>query len=350
MELGLLEYLLIALTSILLTGLITKPIRNYAIKFGAMDIPNLERKSQTDPTPYFGGIAIALVVTCFVLVGSVFSEDPFSTLKLSMSILLPAIFLGLVGLIDDLKNLPPWPRLFLQTLTSLVCSTILITTGTQGIIFQNELLNFFATVLWFVVVCNALNFFDNVDGGAATTVMISSLSISFIAFNEGQYLICGMAIVIFGSTTGFLVWNLPPAKIYLGDAGALFLGLLLAILTLRLKPNMNSSSHSIGLPLLILAAPLLDTAVVITSRILKGNSPMLAGRDHLSHRLAKLGFTKVQTILILSGISSFFSISAILIYLKSPSYVNHILLISALTWLSLFFFFLIVERRKVIIL
>ena len=124
--------------------------------------------------------------------------------------------------------------------------------------------------MWVVGICNSINFFDNLDGGAAGTTAISSIALSIVTIQNGQLFIAGLALVVAGSTLGFLIWNKSPARIYMGDAGALFLGLLMATLTLRFEPSTINSITSFALPVLLLAVPILDTSVAVLSRLRRG--------------------------------------------------------------------------------
>jgi UDP-GlcNAc:undecaprenyl-phosphate GlcNAc-1-phosphate transferase len=158
--------------------------------------------------------------------------------------------------------------------------------------FGNQVVNDIINVIWIVAICNSINFFDNLDGGAAGTVAVSTLGISLIAANQGQELITALAVVTCGATVGFLLWNKSPAKIYMGDAGALFLGVLVAVLTIRLNPGISSKFNSIAILPMLLAVPILDTCIAVFSRLRRGISPFTGGKDHLSHRLMRKGFTK----------------------------------------------------------
>jgi UDP-GlcNAc:undecaprenyl-phosphate/decaprenyl-phosphate GlcNAc-1-phosphate transferase len=144
------------------------------------------------------------------------------------------------------------------------------------------------TVLWIVGICNSINFFDNLDGGAAGTVAITAISLTYLAITGDQYFIAALSIVVAGSTLGFLIWNRAPARIYMGDAGALFLGLLIATLTVRFKPSADNSLTSFAIPVLLLAIPILDTTVAVLSRFRRKVSPFQGGKDHLSHRLVRI--------------------------------------------------------------
>ena len=142
-----------------------------------------------------------------------------------------------------------------------------------------------------------------------------------------------------GSTLGVLVWNKSPAKIYMGDAGALFLGVLLATLTVRFEPTAQTQISSFLIPVFLLAIPILDTTVAVLSRIRRHLSPFQGGQDHLSHRLIRSGFTRKTSAIILWSLSGLFAGVSVLLPNASQSFTNYLLIGAGLTWLSLFLAF-----------
>ncbi len=305
------QYLFIGLAAFVLAGFLTWPARNLAIRIGAMDHPNLDRKTQKEPVPYLGGVSIVLTIFVISYAAIAINNPTFEKFELASYVLIPALILGIMGLIDDLKGLNALPRLAVQTVAALFVSIILIQTETMGFAFGNRIVDVVVTILWIVGICNSINFFDNLDGGAAGTVAASTIGIFFIAYGEGQELISALAILTAGATLGFLLWNKAPAKIYMGDAGALFLGLILATLTIRMDPGITPNWQSITIPVILLAIPILDTTVAVLSRIYQGLSPLEGGKDHLSHRLVRLGMKPKNaaiTLWVSSAISSFVGI------------------------------------------
>jgi UDP-GlcNAc:undecaprenyl-phosphate GlcNAc-1-phosphate transferase len=195
------------------------------------------------------------------------------------------------------------------------------------------------TVIWVVGICNSINFFDNLDGGAAGTVAITAISLTYLAITGDQYFIAALSIVVAGSTLGFLIWNRAPARIYMGDAGALFLGLLIATLTVRFNPSTDNLISSFAIPVLLLAIPILDTTVAVFSRLRRKVSPFQGGKDHLSHRLVRAGLSRKLSAITLWSLTSLFSFFAILISLPNNGYEVIIILVSLVFWLLLFTYF-----------
>jgi UDP-GlcNAc:undecaprenyl-phosphate GlcNAc-1-phosphate transferase len=314
-------------------------MRKVALAKGVLDRPNSAHKSHKKPVPYLGGVAIIIGVVLVSYIALISFRFTWSNFWLVTSVLGPALVMGLVGLWDDLKSLNPLPRFIGQSIAGLAVSVILVLNDNVGNPTGITLLDISITVLWVVGICNAINFFDNLDGGAAGTVAIAAISLTYLAITGDQYFIAALSIVIAGATLGFLIWNRVPARIYMGDAGALFLGILLAILTVRFKPTTNTSVSSFSIPILLLAIPILDTTVAVFSRLRRKVSPFQGGQDHLSHRLVRAGLSRKLSAIMLWSLTSLFSFFAVLISLPNNGYEVIIVLISLVFWLLLFIYF-----------
>ena len=331
-----LQYFLLFVTSYALVGVLTPVMRKIALSKDILDRPNSAHKSHSQPTPYLGGVAIILGVVIITYGSLLISDLSFKNFWLATSILGPAVAMGLIGLWDDVKQLPPLPRFIGQTIAGVVVAILLISSDNLGNPTGSTPLDVFISIVWVVGICNAINFFDNLDGGAAGTSAISAIALTFIAVNGGQSLIASLSLVLAGATLGFLIWNRSPARIYMGDAGALFLGVLLATLTIRLNPDTNSIIASFSIQILILAVPILDTSVAVISRLRRKISPFQGGKDHLSHRLIRFGISRKKSAVSLWLLSGFFALFAVII---STNMFNQDinLVIAALTiWLLLF--------------
>jgi UDP-GlcNAc:undecaprenyl-phosphate GlcNAc-1-phosphate transferase len=300
------QFLILGLATFLFVGGLTPVMRKIAIKIGAVDRPNLDRKTQKEPVPYLGGVAIAIGITVASFAALLYSDFSTETFGKALSVLLPAILISAMGLYDDLKGLEPWPRLVAQTIAGIAVAIYLIQNNTLGQAFSNQALNYAVTIIWIVGICNSINFFDNLDGGASGTVAVISIFLFAIAFNQGQSLVSALAVITAGATLGFLIWNKTPAKIYMGDAGALFLGIIIAVLTIRLDPEVGPQSRALAIPLLLMAVPILDTTTVVISRLSRGISPFTGGRDHLSHRLMRKGLGRKTTAYVLWAMAAAF--------------------------------------------
>jgi UDP-GlcNAc:undecaprenyl-phosphate GlcNAc-1-phosphate transferase len=333
------EYFLLFLISYLLVGLLTPLMRRIAIATDVVDKPNTAHKSHKEPVPYLGGVAIIIGIILISYSTSLVSNFTIDTFWLATSVLAPALVLGLIGLWDDMKNLPPLPRFVAQTIAGSFTAIILVANNNVGNPTGSEIFDTFITIIWVVGICNSINFFDNLDGGAAGTVAVSSIALAILALSGDQYLIAALSTVTAGATLGFLIWNKSPARIYMGDAGALFLGVLLATLTVRLNPETQTQLGSYLTPIFLLAIPILDTTVAVLSRLKRHISPFQGGQDHLSHRLIRAGLSRRKAAVSLWMLSALFAAVAILI--SRVNEIIEILLIagSGLIWALLFVLF-----------
>jgi UDP-GlcNAc:undecaprenyl-phosphate GlcNAc-1-phosphate transferase len=347
------QFAILGIAAFALTGLLTWPIRAVAIRLGAMDAPNMARKTQTEPVPYLGGVAIALGISLITL-GAVFvgadnfaGENNDQLKDLALTVLLPALVLGAMGLFDDLRSLSPWPRLIVQTVVGTIVAFVIVENGTIGTPFGNggatdsgSWINTAVTIFWIVGICNSINFFDNLDGAASGAVAIAALGVFVIAFDRGQELVSALAIVTAGATIGFLMWNKSPAKIYMGDAGALFLGIIISVATIRLNPGIMPTWQSLAIPIMLLAVPLLDTCVAVFSRLARGLSPLTGGKDHLSHRLVRGGLTRRKAAISLWSASGVAALFALGVYFFADSLGSILIAVFAAAWLTSLVLFL----------
>ena len=333
------EYFLLFVMAYLLVGALTPLMRRIAIATDVIDRPNSSHKSHKQPVPYLGGIAISISVVILTFVAVIRSDNTQTTFPLAATLLFPAIFLGLMGLIDDLASLNPLPRLIIQSVMAIVVSIFLIKSDTVGIQLKGTFVDEIVMTIWIIGICNSINFFDNLDGGAAGTVAVSTIGIGLIALGEGQELIAALSIVTAGSTIGFLMWNRSPAKIYMGDAGALFLGVVVSVLTIRLNPGIAPKWNSISLLPMLLAVPILDTCVAVFSRISRGISPFTGGKDHLSHRLMRKGLSKKNTAFALWGAQVVFVGVALAVYQWTSAIGTELIITVAIAWIAAFVWF-----------
>ena len=336
MQYSLWQYFLLSCATFILVGILTPIMRKIAISINAVDKPNSDRKTQVAPVPYLGGISIAIGVLVASYFALAYSNLTKTNLGSATSVLLPATFLGIMGLIDDLKGLKPWPRLITQSIVGFIVSIILMLTKTIGTPTGNSIIDIFVNTLWIVGLCNSINFFDNIDGGASGAVLFTSLFIFLIAQNTEQIMVSGLSVVVVGATAGFLIWNKPPAKIYMGDAGALFLGVVVGVLTIKLDPNISPNWLSLTIPFFLLSVPILDTSVAVFSRISRNLSPFTPGRDHLSHRLMRVGMDRKKAVFALWLLSITFGVIAFLIYLSA---IKFLAVIGITLWMALFLYF-----------
>lgn len=267
------------------TLLFTPVAAGVARRLGLLDRPNAQ-KAHLEVTPYLGGVAVAvgLVVAGFVI---------GSTVRQAAVVAACALVILLLGLVDDLRGLGPTVRVSVQASLAVVLWFEDVRAGFFGI----PALDLALTVVWIVAITNALNLLDNMDGLASGVTVLASLAYFAIAVSQGDYLVASFAAALAGASVGFLRHNFPPARIFLGDAGSLLLGFLLAVLGLMLDLDVPNDVLRIGVQALILGVPVFDTTFVVVSRLRGGRPLLLGGKDHSSHRLVAFGLSGRQVAL-----------------------------------------------------
>jgi UDP-GlcNAc:undecaprenyl-phosphate/decaprenyl-phosphate GlcNAc-1-phosphate transferase len=281
-------------------------IISFSQKQGIMDLPN-ERKIHSHPIPRLGGVAIWIctVISFFALI--ILSYYPHRSLL--SGLLLGGSLMFLLGLVDDIYGLGAKFKFVIQ----LSIATIVFLLGvkidsayipTIGLVHIPAIVSYILTVGWLAGISNAVNFIDGVDGLAGSVISISSVTIGLISLTlvPSDIVISLIAFILAGSMLGFLTYNFHPAKIFMGDSGALFAGFLLAALSIMY--SMKTADCKMYVPLLILAVPLLDITFSSTRRILKGTSPFVADAEHIHHKLLKLGLSQNKAVLVVVAFST----------------------------------------------
>lgn len=268
--------------SLLIALALTPLVRRFATRNGTLDRPG-GHKSHTSPIPYLGGVAILVAFSAAVAGAAVMGAEPRGVRELGL-ILGVGLVLSAVGLVDDLRGTSATLRFGLEG----VAGAAVWWAGLGVTIFDSDPLNFFVTVLWVVGITNAFNLLDNMDGLSAGVAAIASGFFLLIAAVNGQFLVAALAAGLFGCSLGFLWHNFHPATIYMGDAGSLFIGFLLAVLGIKLRFD-GPTNVTFMVPILVLGVAIFDTTLVTVSRILHRKNPFLGGRDHTSHRLVFIG-------------------------------------------------------------
>jgi len=265
--------------SLVLTPLAIK----FALKRSVLDEPG-GHKSHSSPVPYLGGVAVVLAFSLIVGLAALLDQSTRGDSEL-VKVLAVGIGLALLGLIDDLKGLPALLRLAVEIGSGVVLHVLDVGVQFTGSVF----LDLTVTVMWVVGLTNAFNMIDNMDGLSAGLAAIAASSFFAIAAANGQYLVAGLAAGIAGCSLGFLRHNYHPARIYMGDAGAYFLGFMLAYLGLKIQFLGSPQNNTFIVPILVCSVAIFDTTLVTITRLFHRISPLTGGRDHTSHRLVKVG-------------------------------------------------------------
>ncbi|HEX2274990.1 MAG TPA: DUF4012 domain-containing protein [Acidimicrobiales bacterium] len=267
------------LAAVCLTLVAIPFLRRVALATDFVDRP-AAHKSHVRPVPYLGGVGLIGGVLVGLLVTSRVGRQ-------GLVIALGAIVLGLVGLVDDHRSVDPRIRLALE----LGIAALAVASGLQVPATGVEAVDIALTLVWIVGITNAFNFLDNMDGLASGVASTAAMAVFMLAILGGQRLTSAVAAALAGACLAFLAYNRPPASIYMGDTGSLFLGFVLAVLTIEVDPNLAPPA-SFAVPVILLALPVLDTATVTLARLRRRRRVSVGGRDHLSHRLVARGLSR----------------------------------------------------------
>lgn len=284
---GVAGYLAAFLAPLVLAWVLTPLALRAAVRFGVLDQPG-ERKAQQVAVPYLGGVAIVLAFSATVLVAGfvrALTVDGSSEVGTLAVLLGTAALLALLGLVDDLRGVSVRLRLALEV----GAGVVVVVNDSGATVTGNPVLDGVITVVWVVLIVNAMNLLDNMDGLSAGVAGIASATFFVLAVAQGQFLVAALSIALAGCAVGFLRHNFHPAKIYMGDAGSLFLGFLLAVISTRIELIDSPPVVALFVPLLVLGVALFDTTLVVVERLRHGRSPFQGGRDHTSHRLVFVG-------------------------------------------------------------
>jgi len=291
----------------------TPIVKAFAQKVGAMDVPGEARRVHDHPIPRMGGLAIFLGFLLSVLL--------FADINRQMQgILLGCVIIVATGAIDDIISLNAWVKLALQTLAAVVA----VLHGVEINVLANPVVwsskdylilggwSIPITILWIVGITNSVNLIDGLDGLAVGVSTISSLTMLVIALVVSDGSVAIVLAALAGACIGFMPYNLNPAKIFMGDTGALLLGYVLASMSI-LGLFKFYAVVSFAVPILAIAVPLFDTVIAFCRRILKGQSPMHADRGHFHHRLLDMGLSQKQAVAVLYSISAILGLAAVVI-------------------------------------
>lgn len=291
----------------------TPIVKSYAQKLGAIDTPGEERRIHNHPIPRMGGMAIFLGF----LVSVVLFVDITTQVQ---GILIGTIIIVATGVVDDIVSLRYWIKLLAQIVAAIVAvahGVVIQVLSNPNIFSENA--NIFigilavpVTILWIVGVTNAVNLIDGLDGLACGVSTISSATMLVVAIMVAEPNVAVILAALMGGCIGFIPYNLNPAKIFMGDTGALLLGYLLATVSI-LGLFKFYAVITFLVPILALALPLFDTAFAIIRRLLKGQNPMTPDRGHLHHRLIDHGLSQKQAVAVLYSLSAMLGLTAVVI-------------------------------------
>lgn len=285
-------------------GASTPFLKEWALKLGFVAMPSKDRAHQ-QPTALMGGVAIYGGAVIALLAASLlvaYLVGPVLRLPELLGILASASLMAAIGLYDDRRALSPGIKLGFQFLPI----ALVMAAGVRIELPLPLGLNWIITAVWLLYITNAVNYLDNMDGIAVTLAMVSGAFFTLIAVLNGQYLVSMLAAALTGASMGFARYNLPlpRASIFMGDAGSLFMGFMLAVLGIKLRVPSNTNVVTWMVPVFVLGLPIFDTALVFISRYRRGVSFFKGGVDHTTHRLQRLGMEKLSVALFVGLISA----------------------------------------------
>ncbi len=321
--------LLVLAVSFLVAFAATPMVISLAHKVKALDIPKDNRRMHKKPTPLIGGLAIFYGFIVSVLCFAVLDRE-------IAGILVGSTIIVIVGIIDDITDM----KAIIKLLCQIIAAAIVVYSGVRIEHFANPLsvwigppyivLNYWVsvavTIFWIVGVCNAINLLDGLDGLAVGVSSISSVCMLAFTLISKSSNVAVLAAAVAGACIGFLPYNFNPAKIFMGDTGALFLGFILGCISIQGFLKL-SAIISFAIPILLLGLPIFDTLIAIFRRVLTGRSPMSPDRGHLHHRLIDMGFSQKQTVAILYTLTAVLCLTAVVISIKG--YLRGVLLIAS---------------------
>jgi UDP-GlcNAc:undecaprenyl-phosphate/decaprenyl-phosphate GlcNAc-1-phosphate transferase len=312
MSAGVLAFFIALFASMILTV----PVRALALRVGMVDLPG-PRKVHVRPIPLLGGLAMY----GGVMLAIIFAFDG-SAREQSVGIVTGATLVAAVGFLDDRGWLHHQIKLFVGMP---LAACILLATGIHAQAFElfipgraGYALDGALTIFWVVAITASFSILDHMDGLCAGVAATASFFFALLAFLNGQIVVSTLAAAIFGAAAGFLRWNFKPAKIFMGDGGAMFLGFLMATLGLKLRLSGGNHTSALLAPVLILGVTIFDTTLVTISRSRRGLLPFaVPGKDHAAHRLANLGLGQRGAVLTLYLLGALSGMAALLVSYSS---------------------------------
>jgi UDP-GlcNAc:undecaprenyl-phosphate GlcNAc-1-phosphate transferase len=297
-----------------LAYLLMPVIIKLAFRIGAVDQPNA-RKVHSQPMPRLGGAGI--FIAFIVIVGATLSLD-----RTLIGILLGGTVVFLVGVLDDIYHLSPWAKLAAQIAAALIavyCGVrVDVMTNPFDGVFELGVLSIPLTLLWIIGITNAVNLIDGLDGLAAGVCAIAAITIGIVAWKGNQVVIAYVALVLTGAIIGFLPHNFHPARIFMGDSGSMFLGFILACLSVSGLAK-GATLISLCIPVIILGIPVFDTLFAIIRRVNNQKPIFGADKDHLHHRLMEMGMSHQMSVIVIYFVSALLGGAAVVMaYVSSP--------------------------------
>ena len=314
-------YLFLFAFALLTTLALTPLVRRLALRWGAVDMPDSERRIHLHPTPRLGGLAVfaafLLALGALPLLNTLVSEALLRNLDRLDTLLLAGTLIFLLGVVDDFRGLNARAKIAVQVLAAALLYWDGFRIQSLSLPFAAHLdfsiwLGFPLTVLWIVGLTNAFNLIDGIDGLAAGASVFAMLSLFVTSLINGHTEICVLSVILAGAVMGFLRYNFNPASIFLGDSGSLFLGFMCAALSL-VSAQKGSTLIAVAIPLVSFGLPVVEVGLSLTRRLVSGAPVFQSDRRHIHHMLLLRGLSQRQTVILLYGVCALFSLFGIML-------------------------------------
>ena len=315
------SYVILFSISVVFSFVLTPFVRRWAIKWGAIDLPDNGRRIHRQPTPRLGGIAIyisfLLTLLCVPLLGNMVSDSFRSNLPRFAALIIPATFMFAFGIWDDFKGSTAQQKIIAQVVAAAMIYALgfridSLSSPFGGTWHLAPIISFPLTALWVVTITNAFNLIDGVDGLAAGASVFALFSILFFSIAQGNPEISLIAVVLVGAVIGFLRYNFNPATIFLGDSGSLFLGFVAAALSLA-GSQKGSTLIAVAIPLVSFGLPVVEAGLSLVRRFLGGDSLLAGDRGHIHHMLLRRGLTQRQVVIVLYAVCALFTLFGLML-------------------------------------
>lgn len=328
-------YLGIFATSLLLSFIFTKYVRDMSNRRGWLSMPFLERHLHRSPLPRLGGVAIVLsfllTLAIVTIVGGIQRwvrlEHPLSAI---LTILLPGLAVFALGVYDDIRGVGPYTKFGVQALAAAALFAGGLRILDLPVFFGGRHFPWFAslplTILWVLAITNAFNLIDGLDGLAAGSALFSTVVVFVVALVSHSSLVSLMTLALAGAILGFLRYNFNPATIFLGDSGSLFIGFLLSALALK-GAQKSTTIIAVAIPVVSFGLPILETSLSVLRRFISGRPVFTADREHIHHKLLQLGLSHRQAVIILYAVSALFALLSLFLLLPTGSTLALVLVI-----------------------
>jgi UDP-GlcNAc:undecaprenyl-phosphate GlcNAc-1-phosphate transferase len=310
---------LLAASAAVLSALLTYWVRKTAVAYGLKSTPVYGRHTHTKPLPRLGGIAI-----CVTFMVGAFAYLPISKLlhtaistRSYLGILIPVLLIFLMGAYDDVSPLKPKSKIAFEASAAILLYLAGFGIHYFGVLFHGHFIgkaiDLPLTIFWVLLITNAFNLIDGLDGLAAGTALIASIGILAVCLLGHNDLITYLVVVLLGATFGFLPFNIYPASIFMGDSGSLFIGFLLSALAMASAHEASTTTAGVAIPILAFGLPILDVALAVLRRLLRGHPVFRGDTDHIHHKLLRRGLSHRRAVFVLYGVTAMFVLAGLAI-------------------------------------